>query len=105
MFPVVKALYTSIYFMEETNFITFHRLTADEIWYFVILLTVYDYSDTTQKQLTLAWNIQILHCVPPFGEVIDKDYKWFILLFGFEFDDFELFEKGRSIRTYPEHKR
>ncbi|MDS8542432.1 cupin domain-containing protein [Streptococcus pneumoniae] len=93
-----RALYTSIYFLlEETNPSHFHRLTADGHYEAVTL------------DLDISKGQQLHYCVPKgtiLGSTVDKDDALVSCLVapGFEFEDFELFERADLLATYPEHK-
>ncbi|MCW3742729.1 cupin domain-containing protein, partial [Burkholderia cenocepacia] len=93
-----RALYTSIYFLlEETNPSHFHRLTADGHYEAVTL------------GLDISKGQQLHYCVPKgtiLGSTVDKDDALVSCLVapGFEFEDFELFERADLLATYPEHK-
>ncbi|WP_061364809.1 cupin domain-containing protein, partial [Streptococcus pneumoniae] len=112
-----RALYTSIYFLlEETNPSHFHRLTADEIWYFhagspltVHMITADGHYEAVTLGLDISKGQQLHYCVPKgtiWGSTVDKDDALVSCLVapGFEFEDFELFERVDLLATYPEHK-
>ncbi|HEW7195899.1 TPA: cupin domain-containing protein [Streptococcus pneumoniae] len=112
-----RALYTSIYFLlEETNPSHFHRLTADEIWYFhagspltVHMITADGHYEAVTLGLDISKGQQLHYCVPKgtiWGSTVDKDDALVSCLVvpGFEFEDFELFERADLLATYPEHK-
>lgn len=80
-----RALYTSIYFLlEETNPSHFHRLTADEIWYFhagealtVHMITPDGHYEAVTLGLDLSKGQRLHYCVPKgtiFGSTVEKDY-------------------------------
>ncbi|BAH81090.1 putative cupin superfamily sugar epimerase [Streptococcus dysgalactiae] len=112
-----RALYTSIYFLlEETNPSHFHRLTADEIWYFhagealtVHMITPDGHYEAVTLGLDLSKGQRLHYCVPKgtiFGSTVEKDYALVSCLVvpGFEFDDFELFKRADLLAAYPEHQ-
>ncbi|MDV5977186.1 UNVERIFIED_CONTAM: cupin domain-containing protein [Streptococcus canis] len=112
-----RALYTSIYFLlEEANPSHFHRLTADEIWYFhagapltVHMITPDGNYRRVSLGLDLAKGQQLHYCVPKgtiFGSTVDNGYALVSCLVapGFEFEDFELFARADLLALYPEHK-
>ncbi|BCK47212.1 cupin domain-containing protein [Streptococcus dysgalactiae] len=112
-----RALYTSIYFLlEETNLSHFHRLTADEIWYFhagealtVHMITPDGHYEAVTLGLDLSKGQRLHYCVPKgtiFGSTVEKDYALVSCLVvpGFEFDDFELFKRADLLAAYPEHQ-
>ncbi|VRJ79759.1 Uncharacterized conserved protein [Streptococcus pneumoniae] len=79
-----RALYTSIYFLlEETNPSHFHRLTADEIWYFhagspltVHMITADGHYEAVTLGLDISKGQQLHYCVPKgtiWGSTVDKD--------------------------------
>ena len=113
-----RNLWTSIYFLLRDGEVShFHRLKSDEMWYYHAgnSLTIYIISPTGElitKQLGLdianGESPQIL--VPKnyiFGSAMNN--KGFSLVGcmvspGFEFSDFELFERDFLLTTYPAHK-
>lgn len=113
-----RKLWTSIYFLLRDGEVSnFHRLKSDEMWYYHAgnSLTIYMISPEgifTTKQLGLdiknGESPQVL--VPKnyiFGSAMNN--KGFSLVGcmvspGFEFKDFELFERKNLLELYPEHK-
>ncbi|TCD46225.1 cupin [Streptococcus sp. X16XC17] len=111
-----RALYTSIYFLlEEDNPSHFHRLTADEVWYFHDgePLTIHMiHPDGSYEAVQLGKEIsagQVLqYCVPKgtiFGSSVDGNYALVscMVASGFEYSDFELFERTQLLKDYPEY--
>lgn len=113
-----KLLWTSIYFLLEYPQVSnFHRLTSDEIWYFhegspltiyVInpegKLTFYKLGKDIDNGESLQITVPANHI---FGSAIDKDGFSLVSCMvspGFEFDDFELFERNTLLSMYPKHK-
>ncbi len=113
-----RLLWTSIYFLlrtgENSNF---HRLKSDEMWYFHAgeALTIYMISPDgklIEKQLGLniekGENPQVL--VPKgyiFGSSMNNDGFSLVgcmVAPGFDFKDFELFEREKLLKKYPDHE-
>ncbi|MGL4876318.1 MAG: cupin domain-containing protein [Clostridium sp.] len=113
-----KKLYSSIYFLLRTGEVShFHRLTADEMWYYHDgeVLTIYMISPSGElitKQLGLdiekGESPQVL--VPKgyiFGSAMNKEGFSLVgcmVAPAFTFDDFKLFERKELLEMYPEHK-
>ena len=111
-----RALYTSIYFLlTEDNPSRFHRLTADEVWYFHegAPLTIHlIHPDGRYEQIELGRDIeagQHLQAVVPknviFGSSVASDFALVSCMVapGFEYEDFELFKRADLLTTYPDH--
>lgn len=114
----LRKLWTSIYFLlRDDEISSFHRLKSDEMWYYHSgsPLTIYMISpegELITKELGL--NIengekpQIL--VPKnyiFGSAMNNEGYALVGCMvspGFEFKDFELFERNYLLETYPEYK-
>lgn len=117
-FEGVRKLWTSIYFLLRDGEVSnFHRLKSDEMWYYHSgsPLTIYMISpDGTLITEQLGLNIekgekpQIL--VPKdyiFGSAMNNEGYALVGCMvspGFEFKDFELFERNFLLEKYPEHK-
>lgn len=112
-----RKLYTSIYFvLTEESPSHFHQLTADEIWYYHDgePLTVHCiYEDGTYEAVKVGKDTQKgerLHFNVPagtiFGSTVEKDYSLvsFVVVPGFDFEDFKLFTKEELLKDYPEHE-
>lgn len=113
-----KKLYSSIYFLLRTGEVShFHRLTADEMWYYHDgeALTIYMISPSGEvitKQLGLdiekGESPQVL--VPKgyiFGSAMNNEGFSLVgcmVAPAFTFDDFKLFERKELLEMYPEHK-
>lgn len=113
-----RFLWTSIYFLLRTGEVSnFHRLKSDEMWYFHAgeALTIYMISpngELIEKHLGLnienGESPQVL--VPKnyiFGSSMNKDGFSLVgcmVAPGFDFKDFELFEREDLISKYPAHK-
>lgn len=114
-----RQLWSSIYFLlckdEVSNF---HRLTADEMWYFHSgsALTIYmitpDGELITQDlglEIEKGQKPQIL--VPKgyiFGSAMHNEGYSLVGCMvspGFTFEDFELFERNDLLKMYPEHEK
>lgn len=111
-----RALYTSIYFLlTDENPSRFHRLTADEVWYYHegAPLTIHlIHPDGHYEQIILGKEIeagQHLQAVVPknviFGSSVEADYALVSCMVapGFEYEDFELFKRADLLKIYPEH--
>lgn len=113
-----RPLYTSIYFLlTDTNPSRFHRLTADEVWYYHYgdSLTVHMITPEGQyQQVALGTDIQkreVLQMVVPkgtiFGSSVESPNGYSLVGCmvspGFEFADFELFDRADLLAQYPEH--
>lgn len=112
----VRALYTSIYFLlTDENPSRFHRLTADEVWYFhegapltIHLLHPDGRYETIQLGKDIEAGQQLQAVVPKnviFGSSVETDYALVSCMVapGFEYEDFELFKRADLLATYPEH--
>lgn len=112
-----RKAYTSIYFLlEHNNCSNFHRLTADEMWYFhdgnpLTIHMIDENGDyTTQKLgLNIENGEQPQFLVPKntiFGSSVDNGFALVscVVVPGFEYEDFELFKRDELIQKYPEHK-
>ncbi|MGF3076487.1 cupin domain-containing protein [Facklamia sp. P12955] len=112
-----RSLFTSIYFLlEKENPSHFHRLTADEIWYYHYgqPLTVHMISpDGDYTNVTLGLDVaqgQVLQYRVPkgtiFGSTVEDGFSLVSCMVspGFEFEDFELFRYHELIEQYPEYE-
>lgn len=91
-------------------------MTADEIWCFhaespltVHMITADGHYEAVTLGLDISKGQQLHYCVPKgtiWGSTVDKDDALVSCLVapGFEFEDFELFERVDLLATYPEHK-
>ncbi len=114
-----RRLATSIFFLLRSKDISkMHRLKSDEMWYFhhgspvkIIVIN----REGHKKTIKLGANpekAEHFFTLIPAGnifaaEVIEPDtYSLFscIVTPGFEFDDFELFDKEELIQAYPKHE-
>lgn len=113
-----RKLYTSIYFLlTADNPSRFHRLTADEIWYFhagqALTVHMIDPDGTyTTAQLghDLAAGQVLQYCVPKgtiFGSTVEEPGGFALVSCmvapGFEYEDFQLFDRADLLATYPDH--
>ena len=113
-----RALYTSIYFLLTSNNPSrFHRLTADEVWYYHYgsPLTVHMITpEGDYQQVTLGTDVekgQVLQAVVPkntiFGSSVEEDDSYALVSCmvspGFEYDDFELFKRSDLLEAYPDY--
>ncbi|RTR32686.1 cupin domain-containing protein [Shewanella atlantica] len=113
-----RALWSSIYFLLRTGEVShFHRLTADEMWYFHAgeSLTIYMISEdgeltTAQLGLDLAAGERPQFLVPKgciFGSAMNQSGFSLVGCMvspGFTFDDFELFSQESLLAEYPQHE-
>lgn len=115
----VRSRYTSIYFLlTHDNPSNFHRLTADEVWYYHAgaSLTIHMISpEGHYSQVDLGLSTQdgqvLQYRVPKgyiFGSSVDQAESYALVSCmvapGFEFDDFELFERQALLDLYPQHQ-
>lgn len=113
-----RALYTSIYFLLTSSHPSrFHRLTADEVWYYHYgsPLTVHMITaDGQYETITLGTDVekgQVLQAVVPkgtiFGSTVEDTDSYSLVSCmvspGFEYDDFELFKRSELLAQYPEY--
>lgn len=114
-----RALYTSIYFLlTDSNPSRFHRLTADEVWYYHYgkPLTVHMITpEGNYESISLGTDLeagQVLQAVVPkgtiFGSTVDAKDSYALVSCmvspGFEYDDFELFSRDFLLSEFPEHE-
>lgn len=113
-----RALWTSIYFLLKCGEVShFHRLTADEMWYFhggESLTISMIHPDGRLEQVQLGMDLangerpQVL--VPRgviFGSAMNRPGYSLVGCMvspGFTFGDFELFERQELLELYPQHK-
>lgn len=111
-----RALATSIYFLiAEGDVSNFHRLKADELWYFhsgsPLTISIID-PDGNYREAYLGLDMekgqhpQVL--VPAgsiFGSFTHGEYALVgcMVTYGFDFNDFELFERADLLSQYPQH--
>jgi len=117
-FDQTRSLWSSIYFLLRTGEVShFHRLTADEMWYFHAgeSLTIYMISEqgeltTAQLGLNLAAGERPQFLVPKgciFGSAMNQpgfSLVGCMVSPGFTFDDFELFDQETLMSKYPQHE-
>lgn len=117
-FDQTRSLWTSIYFLLRTGEVShFHRLTADEMWYFHAgeSLTIYMISEqgeltTAQLGLDIAAGERPQFLVPKgciFGSAMNKpgfSLVGCMVSPGFTFEDFELFSQETLLDMYPQHE-
>ncbi|MDT3294787.1 cupin domain-containing protein [Shewanella sp. SP2S2-6] len=116
-FDQTRALWSSIYFLLRTGEVShFHRLTADEMWYFHAgqSLTIYMIAPdgvltTAQLGLDLAAGERPQFLVPKgciFGSAMNQpgfSLVGCMVSPGFTFDDFKLFSQKTLLAHYPQH--
>lgn len=116
----LRPLSSSIYFMLEDNEVShFHRLKSDEIWYYhggeALVISVIDSSgDFIEYELGMdmekGQSPQIIITAGSiFGSYIKKGSGYSLVgcmvSFGFDFEDFELFNREYLLKKYPQYKR
>ncbi|MGA7838680.1 MAG: cupin domain-containing protein [Ignavibacteriaceae bacterium] len=110
---------TSIYFLLSGQDVsTFHRLQSDEIWHFYdgcsVKIYIIDENEKVEKRIlgTDLENGEVLQTVLPkncwFGAELN-DKSSFALIGctvspGFDFEDFELGDRGKLLKQYPQFK-
>jgi predicted cupin superfamily sugar epimerase len=113
-----EKLWTSIYFLLRNGEVSnFHRLKSDEMWYYHSgsPLTIYMISPegkliTEQLGLNIENGEQPQILVPKgyiFGSAMNNEGYALVGCMvspGFEFKDFELFERDYLLKEYPEYK-
>ncbi|SHI59899.1 hypothetical protein SAMN02745163_00456 [Clostridium cavendishii DSM 21758] len=113
-----RILWTSIYFLLRDGEVSnFHRLKSDEMWYYHSgsALTIYMISPegeltTAQLGLDIEKGEVPQFLVPKnyiFGSAMNNPGYALVGCMvspGFEFKDFELFERNNLLNDYPEHK-
>jgi hypothetical protein len=117
-FDKARQLWTSIYFLLRTGEVShFHRLTADEMWYFHggQSLTIYMIDEqgeltTAKLGLDLAAGERPQFLVPKgciFGSAMNQagfSLVGCMVSPGFTFEDFELFSQEDLLAKYPQHQ-
>ena len=117
-FDQTRSLWSSIYFLLRTGEVShFHRLTADEMWYFHAgeSLTIYMISEqgeltTAQLGLNIAAGERPQFLVPKgciFGSAMNQpgfSLVGCMVSPGFTFNDFELFNQETLMAMYPQHE-
>jgi predicted cupin superfamily sugar epimerase len=113
-----RQLLTSIYFLlTSANVSKFHRIKSDELWYFHAgsPLIVHTLNERGHQQhhlgLDLSKGQQPFLWIPKdtiFGSTVLENDGFSLVSCavapGFDFRDFELFERSELLRAYPEHK-
>jgi predicted cupin superfamily sugar epimerase len=113
-----RNLLTSIYFLlTSANVSKFHRIKSDELWYFHTgsPLIVHTLSERGHEQhllgLDLSKGQQPFLWVPKntiFGSTVLQQEGFSLVSCavapGFDFRDFELFERATLLAAYPEHR-
>jgi len=117
-FDQTRSLWSSIYFLLRTGEVShFHRLTADEMWYFHAgeSLTIYMISEqgeltTAQLGLNIAAGERPQFLVPKgciFGSAMNQpgfSLVGCMVSPGFTFNDFELFNQETLMAMYPQYE-
>lgn len=111
---------TAIYYLlEGKQFSAFHRIKSDEIWHFYagssLTLYVIDRKGRlSRRKLGNAWeNGEAFQVVVEagawFGASVDDPDSYALVRCtvapGFEYEDFELAERRRLIKEYPQHQQ
>ena len=113
-----RQLLTSIYFLlTSANVSKFHRIKSDELWYFHAgsPLVVHTLGERGHQQHHLGLDLfkgqQPFLWIPKdtiFGSTVLENDGFSLVSCavapGFDFRDFELFERSELLRAYPEHK-
>ena len=113
-----RQLLTSIYFLlTSANVSKFHRIKSDELWYFHAgsPLIVHTLGELGHQQhhlgLDLSKGQQPFLWIPKdtiFGSTVLENDGFSLVSCavapGFDFRDFELFERSELLAVYPEHK-
>lgn len=113
-----RQLLTSIYFLlTSANVSKFHRIKSDELWYFhagspLIVHTLGEHGHQQHHLgLDLSKGQQPFLWIPKdtiFGSTVLENDDFSLVSCavapGFDFRDFELFERSELLRAYPEHK-
>ncbi len=114
-----RELYSSIYFLLETGNIShFHRIDADELWYFHggDALTLHMImADGTYQYVKLGLDVlngEVPQFLVPkntiFASTVEADHEWSLVGCmvspGFKFETFELFTQDELLKIYPEHE-
>jgi predicted cupin superfamily sugar epimerase len=113
-----RKLWTSIYFLLRDGEVSnFHRLKSDEMWYYHAgsPLTIYMISpngELTTRQLGLnIKNGEVPQFLVPknyiFGSAMNRSGYSLVgcmVCPGFDFKDFEIFERAALLNKYPQHK-
>ena len=114
-----RAFSTAIYFLLKGNeFSAFHRIRQDELWHFydgasLILHIISPMGEYTT--IKVGTNIRrnespqaVIKAGNLFAATVEVPESFSLLgctvAPGFEFDDFEMPDRTRLIRTYPEHR-
>ncbi|MGH8477797.1 MAG: cupin domain-containing protein [Methylococcales bacterium] len=114
-----RSFSTSIYFLlEGSDFSALHRIRQDEIWHFyagssLIIHEIDSHAEYKMTRLGIDWLQNerpqaFVRAGHLFGAKV-CDRRGYALLGctaapGFEFDDFELPERGELLRQYPQHR-
>ncbi|TDL99029.1 cupin domain-containing protein [Macrococcus brunensis] len=113
-----RELYSSIYFLLETGNIShFHRIDADELWYFhggdaLTLHMIME--DGTYQSVKLGLDVingEVPQYLVPkntiFASTVEEENEWSLVGCmvspGFKFETFELFTQHELMAMYPEH--
>lgn len=113
-----RQLLTSIYFLlTSENISKFHRIKSDELWYFHAgsPLIVHTLGERGHQQhhlgLELSKGQQPFLWIPKdtiFGSTVAENDGFSLVSCavapGFDFRDFELFERSELLAAYPEHR-
>ncbi|MDP1676306.1 MAG: cupin domain-containing protein [Bacteroidota bacterium] len=114
-----RAYSTAIYYLLESgDFSSLHRLHSDEQWFHIdgCALTIHSIDPTgNYSKHYIGKNFEageFPYAVVPhgnwFGGTVDKSESFAlvgcVVAPGFDFDDFELANKGKLIKLFPQHK-
>ena len=109
----VRSVSTAIYYLlEGGDFSAFHRIKSDEIWHFydgatLIIYVIDNGGELKEYPLNKDNPMQIISKNQWFAAGI-KDKNSYALVGctvapGFDFEDFEIAERGELITEYPQH--
>jgi len=115
----IRPLFTLIYFLlDREQFSAIHRLKSDEVWHFYIgsPLTLYIFSSTgTFEKRFLGPDFdknqsfqQVVKTGHWFGADVDDKSNFSLVGCsvspGFDFEDFEIGEREKLLKEFPQHK-
>lgn len=104
---------TAIYFLlEQGNFSAFHKIKSDELWHFYAgdVLEVIEITTEGKLKITELGPSNFQYCVPAgnwFGSRVKQGGKFCLVGCtvspGFDFKDFEMAEREKLLKEFPEH--
>ena len=113
-----RNLLTSIYFLLTSEHVShFHRIKSDELWYFHAgsTLTVHTLDENGHSAFKLGADVAngqlpfyLVKKNTIFGSTVDTPNSFALVSCavapGFDFRDFELFERNELLNLYPDHE-